>query len=133
MNRWLITLALTFVVATPCVGSAQVPVELTSLNVCNKGNDTVFSFVASSGGEQVRGVLGWMDIPPHGCNDIHAAKVPTVAPAYLGFAPRAPDGRLVSIAASVSAYGTDAKGIATFASGVRAFCVLPYPDPNGSP
>jgi hypothetical protein len=128
MNHWPITLSLTLVIAAPCVAGAQTPVELTSLHVCNTGSDTVFSFVAASGGEHVWGVLGWMEVPPHGCNNLYAVKVPSVAPAYLGFALRGPTGRLVSIAANVPAYGTDAKGNPTFASGVRAFCVLPYPD-----
>jgi hypothetical protein len=128
MRRLLITLALTCIATAPCVCDAQSRIELTRIDACNKGADTVFSFTAVGVAGHESSTLGWMPIPPHGCNNVFAEKVPGVDPAYVGFAVRGPDGRLTSITATVPEYGTDAKGARTFSGDAKDFCLVPYTD-----
>lgn len=128
MKRSLIALGLACVAATPCVSAAQGKFELTRVDACNKGNDTVFSFTTIGGAAHETTTLGWMVIPPHGCNNVFAEKVPGVDPAYIGFAVRSPDGRLKSISANVPAYGTDAHGAPTFSRETKDVCLVPYTD-----
>ena len=129
MLRRMIILALACVAAAPGVSKPQSPkFELTRIDACNKGNDTVFSFTTIGNGGEKSTTLGWMAIPPGGCNNVFAEKVPGVDPAYVGFAVRGSNGRLESITATVPEYGTDAKGARTFSREAMDFCLVPYTD-----
>jgi hypothetical protein len=103
--------------------------DLTHLEACNQGNATVYAFNTFPGPDgYVSQTLSWVPIEPGECNNLYSVAVPGVESAYIGFALKDRDGRLVSVPATVPNYGRNAKGAQVFIAASKAFCALPYWD-----
>jgi hypothetical protein len=118
----LIVLAGAVPFAHPRPALQDIP-DLTHLEVCNQGDETVYAFNASKAG-----TIAWMKIEPGGCDNVYAQAAPGVDPAYIGFALKNRDGRLVSVPSNVPNAGTNANGVPLFRSASTAFCAHPYPE-----
>jgi hypothetical protein len=133
MRTLLTTPCLILSIATVAFGhprptQPEVP-DLTHLEACNQGSETVYAFNSTKGPDgYLSQTLAWLAIEPGECNNLYSVAVPNVESAYIGFALKNRDGRLVSVPATVPAYGRNAKGAQLFISSSTAFCALPYPD-----